>query len=159
MQVWSQNIMYCSSCGIAVTQNLIYCNRCGAKLSGATKDDSSKASEISPNILVAAMVVTFIFGMAAVIAVLSAVIKGGDPFAIVVLALIFLLILALESIFMWLLLRRKKVGASAPNRLNEQTRKELYTAPPAGMLAEPIPSVTEQTTSLLEPVPREQKSK
>jgi hypothetical protein len=152
--------MYCPSCGGAVTQNLIYCNRCGAKLSDGTKDDGSKASEISPNILVCAMVATFMFGMAAVTMFLSAA-RGGNPIAIVVLAVSFLLILALESMFIWLLLRRKKVGkeVSATNRLNEQARKELYTTPAAGMLAEPIPSVTENTTSLLEPIPRDQKSK
>lgn len=151
--------MYCSSCGAAVTQNLIYCKRCGAKLSDGARDDGSKASEISPNILVCAMVATFIFGMAAVVA-LSGAARGGDPIAIAVLMLSFLLILALESIFMWLLFRRRKVGkdASGANRLNEQARKELYTAT-AGMLVEPIPSVTEQTTSLLEPIPRDEKSK
>ena len=152
--------MYCSSCGAAVTQNLIYCNRCGAKLSDAVKDDGNRATEIPPAILVCAMVLTFVFGMAAVAAFLS-IARGRDPIAIVVLALSFLLILVLESIFIWLLFRRKKVvkTANAANRLNEQARKEIYTAPAAGMLAEPIPSVTEQTTGLLEPVHRDRKSK
>ncbi|HEX8265376.1 MAG TPA: hypothetical protein VF596_08225 [Pyrinomonadaceae bacterium] len=152
--------MYCSSCGTALTQNLIYCNRCGAKLSDAAKDDGSRASEIPPAMLVCAMVATFVFGMAAVAAFLS-VAKGGDPIGIVVLALTFLLILVLESIFTWLLFRGKKVvkAVSAPNQLDEQPRKELYTAPAAGMLADPIPSVTEQTTGLLEPVQRDRKSK
>lgn len=152
--------MYCSSCGALMTQNLIYCNRCGAKLSDVEKADGSRASEISPNILVPAMVVTFVFGMAAVAAFLS-VAKSGNPIAIVVLTLSFLLILVLEVVFLWLLLRRKKVvkAVNAANRLNEQARKEIYTAPAAGMLAEPIPSVTEQTTGLLEPIHRDQKSK
>ncbi|HEX8195838.1 MAG TPA: hypothetical protein VF571_06470 [Pyrinomonadaceae bacterium] len=143
-----------------MTQNLIYCNRCGAKLSDAVKDDASRASEIPPGILICAMVVTFVFGMAAVAAFLS-IARGGDPIAIVVLALSFLLILVLESIFIWLLFRRKKVmkTVNAANRLNEQARKEIYTAPAAGMLAESIPSVTEQTTGLLEPFHRDRKSK
>lgn len=152
--------MYCSSCGASVTQNLIYCNRCGAKLNDVEKADGGRASEIPPGILICAMVVTFVFGMAAVAAFVSLA-RGGDPIAIVVLALSFLLILVLESIFIWLLFRRKKVvkAVNASNRLNEQARNEIYTAPAAGMLAEPIPSVTEQTTGLLEPVHRDQKSK
>jgi uncharacterized paraquat-inducible protein A len=159
MQIWRQGFMYCSSCGANVTQNLAYCNRCGAKLSDAAKDDGNRAPEIHPAMLVCAMVATFVFGMAAVAAFLS-VAKGGAPIGIVVLALTFLLIIILESIFIWLLFRRKKVvnAVSAPNRLDEQARKEIYTAP-AGMLAEPIPSVTEHTTSLLEPVPRGRTSK
>jgi len=151
--------MYCSSCGALVSQNLIYCNRCGAKLSDAAKNDDGKTSEISPNILVAAMVVTFVFGMVAVATFLS-VAKSGNPIAIVVLALSFLLILVLEVVFLWMLLRRRKVGkkVSDISQLNEQARKELYSTP-ARALAEPIQSVTEQTTGLLEPIQRDQKSK
>lgn len=151
--------MYCSSCGANVTQNLIYCNRCGAKLSDAAKNDDGKTSEISPNILVAAMVVTFVFGMVAIATFLS-VAKSGNPIAIVVLALSFLLILVLEVVFLWMLLRSRKVGkkVSDTSQLNEQARTELYPAP-ARVLAEPIPSVTEQTTGLLEPIQRDRKSK
>ena len=151
--------MYCSSCGALMTQNLIYCNRCGAKLSDAAKNDDGKTSEISPNILVAAMVVTFVFGMVAVATFLS-VAKSGNPIAIVVLALSFLLILVLEVVFLWMLLRRRKVGkkVSGTSQLNEQAGTELYSTP-ARVLAEPIPSVTEQTTGLLEPIQRDQKSK
>lgn len=151
--------MYCSSCGGQVTQNLIYCKRCGVKLSGGAKDMGDKTSELSPNMLVSVMVATFIFGMAAIIALVTAA-NNGNPFAILALALSFLLMLVLESLFMWLLFRRGKVvkEIEATNQIDEQRGKELYAAP-ARMLAESVPSVVEQTTHLLEPIPRDQKSK
>ena len=46
--------MYCSACGAAVAQGLSYCNHCGAKLKG--EGDDGKSSELSPELLVSAMV-------------------------------------------------------------------------------------------------------
>jgi hypothetical protein len=74
--------------------------------------------------------------------------------------LTFLLMLALESVFGWLLLSRRRVGKeiSATNRLEEQETKRLHTTP-ARTLTEPASSVIEQTTNQLKPIFTERKSK
>lgn len=149
--------MYCSSCGAGVTNNLTYCNKCGAKLNDR-RGDGSKASEISPNILVAAMVFIFLFGMATGVALIKAT---ANPFAVVLLALNFLLIVGLEGVFIWILLRRRKdfkTAAVETQQIEEKMKAELYSAP-ARVLTEPIPSVTDHTTNRLEQVYQERKTK
>lgn len=145
--------MYCSSCGTAVAHTLIYCNHCGAKLSGAKGD--GKALEISPQSLVWATVATFVFGLAAIITFVSTMKKLDFNEGIVnsFLVFSFLLLLALEGVFIWLLLsrRRGEKEVSGTKQLNEQATNELYTAP-ARVLTEPVPSVTDHTTRTLEPI-------
>jgi hypothetical protein len=154
--------MYCSACGASVANNLIYCNQCGAKLGGA-KDDGGKASDISPNSLIWAMVAIFVIGMAAITAGLTGMKKYGFDIAMISTFLVFIfgLMVSLEGVFVWLLLKGRKVvekESSQPKQLNEQARKELYEAP-ARAFTEPVSSVVEPTTNRLEPVYREQKSK
>jgi hypothetical protein len=153
--------MYCSTCGAAVAHSLIYCNQCGAKLRAGKADDYN-APELPPRTLVNAMMLTFIFGLAAIITLLSVLkkIDLNEGMANAIVLLSFLILLALEGVFTWLLLSRTKVqkGVSQTSQLSEQTIKELY-APPARVIAEPVPSVIEQTTNQLEPIYREQKSK
>src|SRR5947209_19702928 len=67
--------MYCSSCGVAVAQGLAYCNYCGAKVSGAKGDSVNESSAVKPEMLVAAMVFVFVFGLAS-ITVLMGVMKA-----------------------------------------------------------------------------------
>lgn len=151
--------MYCSSCGAEASHNLIYCKHCGAKLSGG---DGDKALEMSPNILVCAMVVTFVIGMAAIITGATGMKKYGFDEGMINAFLLFsfLLMLALEGVFVGLLFSRRKVQkeVSDINQLNEQEKKALYAAPARGF-TESVRSVTEQTTNPLEPIYRDQKSK
>jgi hypothetical protein len=154
--------MYCSSCGAAVAPSLIYCNHCGAKLSG-TKNNEGRASEISPNTLIGAMVATFIVGMAAIFSGAIGMKRQGfdEPIIYAFLMATFLLMLALEGVFIWLLLRRRKSEKEAgeASRPDERATKELY-APPVRELEEAVPSVIEQTTNrLVELIYRDQKSK
>ena len=155
--------MYCSSCGVAVAQGLSYCNYCGAELNGKKGDSVIKSSEVRPESLVGAMVVVFVFGLAA-ITVLMGVMKAvlnldvGQILAFTLLS--FLIMLSLEGVFIRLLLRRKRSTEEAGHAvlLKGQATKELDAAQ-ARVLTEPVPSVTEHTTRAFEPVYNERTSK
>ena len=148
--------MYCSSCAKEVVAGLTYCNHCGHRLIGAKVDNVTKSSEVKPELLVSAMVGLFILGIVA-IAVLIGVMRRVDfdlPFLLAFAIFSFLMMLMIEGMLAWMLLRRKKVEkeVSDSNQLNEQTIKEIYTAP-TRVLSEstfqPVSSVTEHTTRTL----------
>ena len=148
--------MYCSSCGVAVAQTLSYCNYCGAKLTGAKSDSNDLTPEVRPELLVSAMAGVFILGLAA-ITVLMGVMKSvleipGDR--ILAFSLVpFLIMLLLEGVFLRLLFRRRR-GDGKPGgdvRPKSQATKELDAAQ-TRTLPEPVPSVTEHTTRVLDPV-------
>ena len=147
--------MYCSSCGGAVAQGLSYCNHCGAKLNVVKGDSVSKSSEVKPESLVWGMVAVLVFGFVAIVFLMMAMkmvgLNVGQILAFMILS--FLIMLLVEGVFIWQLLRRKRgaeeTGDSAPS--NEQATKELDAAH-ARMLTEPVPSVTEHTTHAFEPI-------
>ena len=153
--------MYCSTCGISVAQGLSYCNYCGAKLSREKGDNAKKSSEVKPESLVWAMVAVLVFGFVAIVFLMMAMkmvgLNVGQILAFTILS--FLIMLLVEGVFVWQLLRRKRgaeeTGDSAPSE--EQARKELEAAQ-ARMLPEARPSVTEHTTRAFEPIYHERKS-
>ncbi len=147
--------MYCPSCGVSVAQGLSYCNYCGAKLSGAKGDSVSKSSEVKPESLVFGMVAVLVFGFAAIVFLLMAMKMVGlnveQILAFTILS--FLLILLVEGVFIWQLLRRKRGAEETGDTVlsKGQATKELDAAQ-ARALPEPVPSVTEHTTRAFEPV-------
>lgn len=154
--------MYCSSCGVVVAPGLSYCNYCGAKLTGEKSDNAIKSSEVKPESLVWAMVAVLVFGFVAIVFLMMAMkmvgLNAGQILAFTILS--FLIMLLVEGVFIWQLLRRKRgaeeTGDTAPS--NEQATKELDVAR-ARVLPEAMPSVTEHTTRALEPIYRERESK
>src|SRR3981081_1643616 len=106
--------MYCSSCGVAVTPGLSYCNYCGDKLSGARGDSVIKSPEVRPETLIGAMVFAFVFGLGA-ITVLMGVMKAvlHLEVALILTLLSFLIMISLESVFIRLLLGRKRGAEGA----------------------------------------------
>src|SRR6266852_6057879 len=135
--------MYCSSCGVAVAQGLSYCNYCGAKLNGAKGEAHIKSSEVKPELLVAAMVFVFVFGLVAITFLMFMMKEGLDfragqilPFTL----LSFLIMLLIEGVCLRLLLRRKRGTEEAGDTvlLKGQATKELDAAE-ARVLPEPVP--------------------
>jgi hypothetical protein len=132
--------MYCSKCGSEVSSNTTYCNRCGAMLSWV--------NAVKPETLIAMMAAVFVFGLGAIILLLMALKMvfpepGNIGLIIFFTLLSFLMMLGVESVFVWMLLRRKKNDKDAAKELNEAK---------ARLLPEPPLSVTEHTTRSLETV-------
>jgi hypothetical protein len=151
--------MFCSSCGVTVAQGLSYCKSCGAKLSRG--DDDYQSSEVKPDLLVAAMVATFIFGLAAItilIGVMKAVLGLPDGTILGFMVLPFLVMLVLEGVFIRLLLRRTRATQALGDArlLKDQATNELDPAQ-ARALPEGMASVTEHTTRAFDPIYSERK--
>ena len=148
--------MYCSFCGVAVAQGLSYCNRCGAKMSEANGDNVIKSSEVKPVSLVWGMVAVLVFGFVAITFLMMAMkmvgLNVGQIFAFTILS--FLIMLLVEGVFIWQLLRRKRGAEETAD--TAQATKELEAAQ-ARVLPEVMPSVTEHTTRSFEPIYRERK--
>ena len=142
--------MYCSSCGMAVAPGLSYCNYCGAKLNGAKDDNAIESSAVKPEMLVAAMVFTFVFGLGAIsflMFVMKAILELNALPTLAFALLSLLIMLLLEGVFIRLLFRRKRgtEEARVMVRATGPPTKELDAAQ-ARALPEPMPSVTEHTT-------------
>ena len=153
--------MYCSSCGGVVAQGLSYCNQCGAKLAGVKGDSILKSPEVKPESLVWAMVAVLVFGFVAIVFLMMAMkMVGFDVGPILAFTtLSFLIMLLVESVFIWQLVRRKRGAEETGNnvRSKERATKELDAAQARG-LPEPVPSVTEHTTRAFDPIYSERKS-
>ena len=155
--------MYCSSCGSAVTPGLSYCNRCGAETS-AKKPAANKESSL-PESLVWAILGVSVGGLGVLIG-LMAVMKNelhfDNQMILIILLLSFALLLAAESVFIWMLLNtvrrrnRREKEAVETVRVKGVATKELGE-PPERLLVAPAASVTEEATRTLEPVYRERK--
>src|SRR5829696_4439608 len=147
--------MYCSSCGVSVVEGLSYCNYCGAKLTGEKGDNAIKSSEVKPESLVWAMVAVLVFGFVAIVFLLMSMkmvgLNVGQILAFTILS--FLIMLLVEGVFIWQLLRRRRGAEEAGDTalLKEQAPKELDAAQ-ARVLREAMPSVTEHTTRAFEPI-------
>jgi len=114
-----------------------------------------KSSEVKPEALIWAMVAVLVFGFVAIVFLMMAMkmvgLNVGQILAFTIVS--FLIMLLVEGVFTWQLLRRKR-GAEETG----DTTKELYAAQ-ARVLPEPVPSVTEHTTRAFEPIYSERESK
>ena len=152
--------MYCPSCGVSVAQGLSYCNHCGAKLSVEKGGSLNKSSEVKPASLLWGMIAALVFGFVAITFLMMAMkmvgLNVGQILAFTILS--FLIVLLVEGMFIWQLLRRKR-GAeeTGDTELSKEQSMKEFEAAQARALPEAMPSVTEHTTRLFEPIYRERK--
>ena len=148
--------MYCSACGVAVNQGLTYCKNCGTKV---PREDERQPTQPKPESILAMMVATFVMGLLAIcalITVLKAVqFEFGPLMAITMLS--FLIMLALEGVFIRLLFRGRLRDKDKDATLvsSQPTRKQLEAQ--SQFPLQPVESVTEHTTRAFDPVLSERK--
>ena len=144
--------MYCSACGTPITPGLSFCNRCGMSLKERTSDFKSTLPIIA---LVGAMIVVAISAMGLLLGGPIALKREGQFSEELVVLFMFLtfLITAFTEIFLYRQLSRltaqPKLSPTQPVSLPATAPGE-YHAPQPRSLAEPLPSVTENTTRTLE---------
>ena len=124
-----------------------------------------RQAELFPDSLIWAIVSVFVVGMGTTIglmAMLKQLLDLGQGIVIAFGLIGFALMIAVESVFIYMLLSRRRSAKEA--RVDERPEegretKELDAAREARALPEPVPSVTEQPTRAFEPVYSERKSK
>lgn len=143
--------MYCSACGSPITPGLSFCNRCGMSLKERTENSKSPL----PIILVVAMVLVATSAMGLLL---------GGPIALKregqfgeELIVLFMFLTFLITAFIEIFLYRQLGRLTAQPKLSSTTAGSLpapgpgeYYAPQPRSLAEPLASVTENTTRTLE---------
>ena len=154
--------MYCPSCGAALTQEMNYCNRCGTDLSVIKGSGNSKSLEKSIESIIWSIVMATATVLGIMVAVM-ALMKGFElsgGLVVVFMALMFLILLGINGVFVWQLLRLNSLAkeARSASQLERHKTQELE-AKRGQMLAEPRMSVTENTTRILEPTYEERRIK
>ena len=146
--------MYCSSCGTALTPGLSYCNRCGANLSTSKDDGATTQLQAPVNSFLTAITLVTLSGLGIIlggtIALKGIGLHEGLMFTFMLLS--FLTVLGIDGLLIWQLFRLTGSAkeTSGTIQLKEPRAKELGRAQ-THALAEPMPSVTENTTRTFEP--------
>lgn len=147
--------MYCSACGTQIAPGLSFCNRCGASL----KERSGSASTSNIAAYLTAVTVLGVIGLAIMLGGAMALKKGGqfDEELIGIFMLFTFLIVGTIEV---MLLRQlsKLVGSRDEQRALSPPQQPVHELRPANVasLAEPMASVTDNTTRTLEYARREQ---
>jgi hypothetical protein len=154
--------MFCQTCGGAINPDLSYCNHCGARLGSSGDREHIKLSEKSFGLLVCALAVVPIAGLALIIGLIGLMKKemGFENEMIFVFALMsFILLLASEGALFWLLMshfkRPKKTADDLQTRNVELKAVEIKGLNEArqGGIYDDVPLVTEHTTRSLDTTP------
>lgn len=148
--------MYCSGCGGPITPGLSFCNRCGMSLKERGSESKSPLPVIA---LVLAMVLVAVSAMGLLLGGPIALKREGQFGEELIVLFMFLtfLITAFTEIFLYRQLSRVTAQPKLPAAMPLASPAGLpnpapaeYYAPQPRSLAEPLPSVTENTTRTLQ---------
>jgi hypothetical protein len=150
--------MYCPSCGSELTAELSYCNRCGANLKPLSNQSAAPHAKLvgaTWAISIAVVLVTLggfgmMFGLVMALISRGVNLSGGGTILIVFSLLIILMIASLlvRQLSRVLGVSDLLVGAvrSKQSTLSENPLPQIIA------IREPVSSVTEHTTHVLEPI-------
>src|SRR5262245_8284501 len=144
--------MYCASCGSALTPNLTYCNKCGARV--CSNDTVERKPEILPEFLISAMIGLFVLGLGVIIGLVATMreVVGLQPNIVLGITLVcFTLLVLMEALFIYLLLRGRRSRESNEARQFKQNKTNELTSGAAVGLPPHMDSVTEHTTRAFDP--------
>ena len=152
------NDVYCSSCGSAIPPGLSYCNRCGVDLCKEESAIANTSAGYAPDSLVWGIVAVTTVGFCAVVAlmvIMKEVVHFNTGLIAGFSAATFLAFVLVDALFAYLLLRSKQLGnqSAAAAQLKESVRAELPAARTTEF-AEPLSSVTDNTTRTLDSIKR-----
>jgi len=151
--------MHCPSCGSELTSELSYCNRCGANLKPLSNQSGGPPAKLVGATWAISMAVVLVtlggfgmmFGLVMALITHGVNLSGGG---IILIVFSLLIILVIASLLVRQLSRVLSVsdlllsGASNQSTLRQKPLQQI------GAIREPLSSVTEHTTHVLEPIER-----
>jgi hypothetical protein len=144
--------MYCSGCGSPIAPGLSFCNRCGMGLRERSERGDSKTTGAIPA-LVTAMVLVALATMGLMLGGPIALKREGGFEEELIVLFMFLIFFtaAVTEIFLYRQLGRLSTATNQSSALLTPVAMPVeFRAPQPLSLAEPAPSVTENTTRTLE---------
>ena len=148
--------MFCSNCGNSVPNDLNYCNGCGKRLAGEPDKDGTPGKMLDNVLTTLFLIVMFGFG---ILVGLIAVLLGNEVKTEVVVMIVMAYLSTLLAIGITLV---RQVPKLIDAKLNNMNRRGEYTSPPQLSprttaqledFREPVMSVTDHTTRILDKVP------
>jgi predicted nucleic acid-binding Zn ribbon protein len=147
--------MYCSACGTQIAPGLSFCNRCGTSL----KEHSRTASTATISAYLTAVTVLGVFGLGIMFGGALVLTKKAHLNADLVGIFMLFTFLLVGTIELMLLRQLSKlVGSREEQRVISPPVHQMHELRPANVAvsAEPLTSVTDNTTRTLEYARREQ---
>ncbi len=142
--------MYCSACGTPLAPGLSYCNRCGMSLKERPESNNGLFNSYLTAISIVAVAGLFLM-LGGAIALKNGANFGEELVGIFMLMTFF--VISLVETFLCRQLSRISKATANPQFLAPPTQAAMpveFRAPQLRPLAEPISSVTENTTRTLE---------